>query len=142
FEFLEETNWELCSHLGTTLNKEASKQTERIVADSIDQSFKGFGSKQARSFLQTLGFTKYEIPIDSRMMDWLNNFGFPVKLSSIALQDKSFYHFVSDGIQILCESANIYPCVLDAAIASSSKEKIYYPTKKTHVSINIETKMI
>lgn len=37
-----------------------------------------------------------------------------------ALQDKTFYHFVSDGIQLLCEKANIYPCVLDAAIFSSA----------------------
>ncbi|MBA7549614.1 hypothetical protein ES705_42104 [subsurface metagenome] len=92
------------------------------MADSIDQIFKGFGSKQARNFLQALGLTKYEIPIDSRIMNWMKNFGFSILFSPIALQDKAFYHFVSDGIQLLCEKANIYPCVLDAAIFSSNDD--------------------
>ena len=37
-------------------------------------------------------------------------------LSSISLQDREYYHFVSDGIQQLCDKAGMYPCVLDAAI--------------------------
>lgn len=117
--YLEETKWLLLSKIEKLLEDQVTKQTERIVADSIDQSFKGFGSKQARNFLQALGLTKYEIPIDSRITNWLNDFGFPVTLSAIALQEKAYYHFVSDGIQLLCERANIYPCVLDAAIFSS-----------------------
>ena len=63
--------------------------------------------------------SKYEIPVDSRITNWLNDFGFPVALSSAGLQDRAYYHFVSDGIQRLCDEANIYPCVLDAAIFSS-----------------------
>ena len=46
----------------------------------------------------------------------MKDFGFPVSVSMSALQDKAFYHFVSDGIQLLCEKANIYPCILDASI--------------------------
>jgi hypothetical protein len=53
----------------------------------------------------------------------LNNFGFPVKISATALQDRNFYHFISDGIQLLCERANIYPCVLEAAIQCSMSSK-------------------
>ncbi len=123
--FLEYNNWILFGNIETILHKEASKETERIIADNIDQSFKGFGSKQARGFLQALGLTKYEIPIYSRTSDWLNKFGFPVTLNSVALQDKDYYHFVSDGIQMLCEKANIYPCVLEAAIYSSYDSDIW-----------------
>lgn len=119
FSYLEDSKWLILSKIGELLDDQANKQTERNVADYIDQSFKGFGSMQARNFLQTLGLTKYEIPIDLTIANWLNDFGFPVTLSSTALQDKNYYHFVSDGIQILCEKANIYPCVLDAAIFSS-----------------------
>ena len=82
--------------------------------------FKGFGAIEARIFLQYLGLTKYEIPIDSVVSDWLNNFGFPVKLSTTALQDRNYYHFVSDGIQLLCKKANVYPCVIEAAIHSNN----------------------
>lgn len=120
YYYLEDTNWNLQTILEGIIKNELTKSNERELADSIDQLFKGFGSKQARNFLQALGLTKYEIPIDSRIMNWLKNFGFPILFSPVALQDKAFYHFVSDGIQLLCEKANIYPCVLDAAIFSSN----------------------
>jgi thermostable 8-oxoguanine DNA glycosylase len=119
FSYLEETNWALQTKLENSLKKKSTKQSERALADSVDKIFKGFGSKHARDFLQTLGLTKYEIPIDSWTMNWMKNFGFPISFSVTALQDKTFYHFVSDGIQLLCEKANIYPCVLDAAIFST-----------------------
>lgn len=35
------------------------------------------------------------------------------------LSCKGYYHFVSDGLQKLCDLSNIYPCVLDAAVFSS-----------------------
>jgi len=120
YSYLEETNWNLQTILESTIKNELTKSNERELADSIDHLFKGFGSKQARNFLQALGLTKYEIPIDSRIMNWLKDIGFPILFSPVALQDKAFYHFVSDGIQLLCEKANIYPCVLDAAIFSSN----------------------
>ena len=117
--YLETNNWQLVDRLLNTLDGNVDKTVERQIADEIDDMFQGFGPKQARNFLQALGLTKYEIPIDSRITTWLNNFGFPVTLSSSPLQDKGYYHFVSDGIQLLCEEANIYPCVFDAALFSS-----------------------
>jgi thermostable 8-oxoguanine DNA glycosylase len=120
FSFLEGTNWALQTKLENSLKNESTKQSERDLADNVDKTFKGFGSKQARNFLQTLGLTKYEIPIDSRMMHWMKDFDFPIKFSPTALQDRAFYHFISDGIQLLCEKANIYPCILDAVIFSSN----------------------
>ena len=89
-------------------------------ATIIMGSLKGFGPKQSRNLLQALGLTRYEIPIDSRITKWLNHFGFPIKLSAAALADPNYYNFVLDGFQKLCEAADIYPCVMDAAIFASS----------------------
>lgn len=113
-----ERNWTLIKEL-EELKTADSKIKERNIADNFANDFNGFGPKQSRNFLQALGLTKYEIPIDSRITTWLNDFGFPVTLTSSPLGDKGYYHFVSDGIQELCEKAEIYPCILDAAIFSS-----------------------
>jgi thermostable 8-oxoguanine DNA glycosylase len=121
FDFLVETDWDLESEINRSLEHELTKYDERKLADRVDKSFKGFGSKEARSFLLALGVTKYEIPIDYKLLKWLKNFDFPIKFSKIALQDILFYHFVSDGIQKLCEISEIYPCVLYASIISSSE---------------------
>ncbi len=119
YNILHTTNWQLIEDLRNNLNEQSTKETERVIADMLHDTFSGFGPKQSRNFLQALGLTKYEIPIDSRIITWLNGFGFPVTLSSTALQDKGYYHFVSDGIQTLCERADTYPCILDAVIFSS-----------------------
>jgi len=93
---------------------------ETEAADFIDRCLKGFGPKQSRNLLQSLGVTKYEVPIDSRITKWLNDFvGFPMYLSATALGDLSYYKFVSEGFRELCAASDIYPCVLDAAIFSS-----------------------
>lgn len=115
---IEERNWTIINDL-EELKISDSKVKERNIADNLANDIKGFGPKQSRNFLQALGLTKYEIPIDSRIMTWLNDFGFPVALTSSPLGDKGYYHFVSDGILELCEKAEIYPCILDAAIFSS-----------------------
>ena len=111
------------------LNENQSKINERELADYLKLKLKGFGPKQSRNFLQTLGLTKYEIPIDSRIINWLNDFGFPVKLSSALLSENNYYHFVSDGIQELCEKADIYPCVFDAVVFSSFDDDEYTAEK-------------
>ena len=117
-ELIEDSNWEIIDVL-KEITDTNSQITERKIADKIDDDFKGFGPKQSRNFLQALGLTRYEIPIDSRIINWLNKFGFPVTLTSEPLGDKGYYHFVLDGIQELCKKAAIYPCILDAAIFSS-----------------------
>jgi thermostable 8-oxoguanine DNA glycosylase len=121
FDFLVETDWALESEINRSLDHELTKYDERKLADMVDRSFKGFGSKEARSFLLALGVTKYEIPIDYKLLKWLKAFDFPITFSNIALQDIFFYHFVSDGIQKLCEISEIYPCVLYASIVSSTE---------------------
>ncbi|MEX2437329.1 MAG: hypothetical protein WD509_01990 [Candidatus Paceibacterota bacterium] len=114
----QNNQWSIVLQLRELLNVD-SKYEERKYADKLVRELDGIGPKQARNFLQALGLTRYEIPIDSRITNWLNEFGFPVSLSSSPLGDKGYYHFVSDGIQELCEKAEVYPCLLDAAIFSS-----------------------
>jgi len=118
FQILEVDNWESMNNTIAMLTEQRDKSIERMEADKIDHLFMGFGPKQSRNFLQALGLTRFEIPLDSRIVSWFTEFGFPITLSSKALQDKEYYHFVLDGIQQLCERADIYPSVLDAAIFS------------------------
>lgn len=89
---------------------------EREVARFLQKLLHGFGPKQSRNLLQSLGLTRFEIPIDSRITKWLNDFGFPVTLTATALADSNYYELVLDGIQALCAASDVFPCVLDAAI--------------------------
>ncbi|MBL9164635.1 MAG: hypothetical protein JNL18_18045 [Planctomycetaceae bacterium] len=93
--------------------------TERQAAEFLADSLRGIGPKQSRNLLQWLGLSKFEVPIDSRITHWLNNFGFPLKLSANALSDRNYYDFVSEGFQQLSLAAGLSPCVLDAMIFSS-----------------------
>ena len=116
FEKLEKGEWDRTLKECNRLTVPVSRATEVEVATYIQEQFIGFGPKQARNLLQALALTRYEIPIDSRLTEWLNDFGFPVRLSASALADTNYYNFVSEGIQELCVRANVLPCVFDAAI--------------------------
>jgi N-glycosylase/DNA lyase len=98
---------------------QATHESERHAAIFIDVHFPGFGPKQSRNLLQGLGLSRFEVPIDSRITKWLNEFGFPIKLSANGLADPNYFQFVSEGFQQLSESCGIVPCLLDAAIFSS-----------------------
>ena len=111
-------NWTIIEKLEKLKHIDSQKE-ERKIADELDSELVGFGPKQSRNFLQSLGLTRYEIPVDSRITNWLNEFGFPVALTSKPLGDSGYYHFILDGIQELCKKAEIYPCIFDAAIFSS-----------------------
>jgi len=116
---LEQGLWQpILAKLGT-LQVPANRVAEREAAELIRHSFKGIGPKQSRNLLQGLGLTRYEIPIDSRITGWLTKFGFPIPLSAAALADPSYYQFVMERIQELCEACDIYPCILDASIFAS-----------------------
>lgn len=119
FRALQSGLWERTQAVLQQVIVEASPAAERNAAAFIAKYYAGFGPKQSRNLLQGLWLSKYEIPIDSRITKWLNNFGFPVVLSSFALSDPHYYDFVSDGIQAMCSQSGIVPCVLDAAIFSS-----------------------
>lgn len=116
---LEDGGWDEVFQVLRTLNRDSTPEIERTVANFIDERFVGFGPKQSRNLLQSLGLTRYEIPIDSRITKWLTDFGFPIELSAGAVADRAYYEFVMDAIQQLCREADVFPCVLDAAIFSS-----------------------
>lgn len=116
---LEEGSWQQTLDTLDALRTNKAVGPERKAADFIDDNFAGFGPKQARNLLQSLGLTRHEIPIDSRITKWLNEFGFPMRLSASALADSNYYCFVMDGFQVLCQASDVAPCVLDAAIFAS-----------------------
>lgn len=129
-KWLETTGWirieEMYEGLMNNDNKEVEREwVEFIIARDKNNKkiFSGFGPKQSRNLLQMLGLTKYEIPVDSRIIKWLNIFGFPLKLSSGALADSNYYNFILDGFQELCKHTDIYPCLMDAAIFSSNDKE-------------------
>jgi hypothetical protein len=123
FRYLEQGGWTATLEHCNRLRRPVRQETEAEVADYIDDTFKGFGPKQSRNLLQALALTRYEIPIDSRVTKWLNENGFPLRLSASALADRDYYRLVSVGIQSLCRSAQVFPCVLDAAIFASRADE-------------------
>ena len=124
FRWLErDGGWQEVEEQLEKLRRTRRQKSEMRTADFIDDNLKGFGPKQSRNLLQELGLTRYEVPIDSRITRWLNEFGFPVTLSADALSDRNYYRFVSEGIRELCDRCHIYPCLLDAAIFSSYDEE-------------------
>ncbi len=106
-----------------TLEKDRNKRIERTAARTIDIELIGFGPKQSRNLLQWLGSSVYEIPIDSRLIKWISEnlsltFFNPKRLSNL-----KYYENVLDLIQQLCESADVLPCLFDAAVFSSFDEE-------------------
>ncbi len=65
-----------------------------------------------------MGLARYEIPLDSRIVRWLNAEVFPWTLSAQALADPNYYEFVMDSVRALCSRAGVLPCVFDAAVFS------------------------
>ena len=119
FRLLETGEWARALQQCNRLTRLVRRSIEQEVAEYVQETFNGFGPKQARNLLQALGLTRYEIPIDSRVTRWLNEFGFPIELSAAALGDSNYYNFVSEGIRTLCERSGVFPCILDAAIFAS-----------------------
>ena len=67
FTWLVEGGWDKVFDKMRSLKDEKTTQTERQAARFIDRMLKGFGPKQSRNLLQSLGLTRYEIPVDSRI---------------------------------------------------------------------------
>jgi hypothetical protein len=121
--WLKKGGWNTINEIVKHLSDNQIINVERESAKVIIDNLRGFGPKQSRNLLQSLGLTKFEIPIDSRITKWLNRFGFPIKLSATALGDENYYNFVQDGFQKICEACDIFPCVMDAVIFSSFDEE-------------------
>ena len=122
-EWLEATGWsEMLTAAGALEGKRVAAKDERAAARLLALYLPQIGPKQSRNVLQMLGLTRHETPLDSRITRWLNDFGFPVRLSAASLADPDYYELVADGFQALCRSARILPCDLDAAIFVSFDE--------------------
>jgi hypothetical protein len=119
YSWLNNRGWAFVDSMVSQLIAVGTVEEEISASDKIADRLKGFGPKQSRNLLQALGLTKYEIPIDSRISKWMNDFGFPLQLSATALSDRNYYNFVSEGFRRMCAASGIYPCLLDAAIFSS-----------------------
>ena len=117
--WLHGQGWNLIHAMIGRLKDGGGVDAERQAVDLIIDNMAGFGPKQSRNLLQSLGLTQYEIPIDSRITKWLVANGFPVHLSATSLADRHYYSFVMEGFQALCSACGVLPCVMDAAIFSS-----------------------
>jgi hypothetical protein len=124
---LENNDWglwrELCNDVP---GKRRNAAWEREMAQSIHQEkhergfkLKGFGPKQSRNLLQLLGFSRHEVPLDSRFMTWLHDYGFPHQLTDSQLQSSVLYEIIEDAIIEIARQVDIYPCLLDAAVFSA-----------------------
>ncbi|MBP9104382.1 MAG: hypothetical protein KBF82_10990 [Chitinophagaceae bacterium] len=117
-ELLKNTDWKILNQINQRLPTDNYKIEEEIAGELT--SLKGIGSKQSRNIIQNLGLTRFEIPIDSRLMKWINSeISFPIKLTSAGLQDENYYCFVLSAIRKLSSEAGIFPCELDAMIFST-----------------------
>jgi hypothetical protein len=117
--FLKNGGWKETAEVLKKVRANSTAENERWAAHFIDRHFRGLGPKQSRNLLQGIGLAKYETPIDSRIVKWLVDFGFPVVEDVSVLSNRTHYEFVLDQFQRLCSACNVLPCVFDAAICSS-----------------------
>ena len=124
--FLEQGGWDSLEQFAKDLIQQRKSSPvpdhyllEREAARHIQKHYNGFGPKQSRNFWQSLGLTRYEFVLDSRILKWLRSNDFPMPLSSMALGEEEYYCFVSDILREWCVQSAILPCVFDAAVFSS-----------------------
>ncbi|MCE9533736.1 MAG: hypothetical protein K8T89_21800 [Planctomycetes bacterium] len=99
----------------------SDKATEREVADFLAyERLAGVKHKQARNILQQFGLVRLEIPIDSRILNWLKS---ELEISVSKNDLARSYHSVLDEIQTLCKESEVMPCVLDGAIFASVEDQ-------------------
>ena len=116
----ERGEWKILSEKLSSLKVKHTKNDEKeVVSYLMSGKYKGLGLKQSRNFLQWLGLTEYEIPIDSRAIKVLKKCGCNFVPGVSALQDKVTYEYLEEGMQLISEKLNIKPCILDACFFES-----------------------
>lgn len=117
---LEDGEWRtLLQHL-QTLESNTTRAKEQKVAQYLQSGlYPGLGPKQSRNFIQWLGLSRYEVPLDSRVLKKLKELGCAFVPRATALSDETVYRFIQSGVQQLAEELGMYPCMLDAHIFSS-----------------------
>lgn len=138
FEFFFGNKWNEFKNILTPLCQArnripqmSDKINERIVSHWLNESFRGFGPKQSRNYIQLLGISRYEIPIDSRFVNWLIDCNFPIFINGNNLQEIErkrlntllsvpyWYDLILDKIQELSMRSNTLPCLLDGCVFGS-----------------------
>jgi hypothetical protein len=117
--WLKEGGWIEVKRELENIASHTTKKKERETARFLQRRFDGLGPKQSRNLIQWMGLSKYEIPLDSRMVKVLHNLNFPAPLSAQALADEGYYCFIEDGIQLIMKKIGVYPCVFDACAFAS-----------------------
>lgn len=122
-DLLELGEWKtLLQHLNTLESNTTKGKELKVVQYLQSKKYPGLGPKQARNFIQWIGLSRYEVPLDSRVLKKLKEFGCKFVPRATALSDETVYRFVQDGVQQIAASLEIYPCILDACIFSSFDE--------------------
>jgi hypothetical protein len=119
--WLQEQGWEQVHRHYSSLERQRSSvpkpehvPAEREAARFISQKLEGFGMTQSRNLWQLLGLTRYEIPLDSRVIARINE-QLSVEVTAKHLGSVQYYESVLDFLQTACRRADVLPCVLDAA---------------------------
>jgi hypothetical protein len=112
---------------------------ERKAANMLANSLAGIGPKQARNLLQSLGLTRYEIPLDSRIAGWLTvRLGWSICIEALSRPD--YYEDLLNRVQASCEAAGVLPTVFDAAafdeMGKEMREKVSPTTCTGYVNRN------
>jgi hypothetical protein len=130
--WLEDGGWttveEQFGNLAALFRSAASPQqriaAERRAARTVmgrNGGLIGVGPKQARNLWQCLGVTQYEIPLDSRVSNWLNALpsSFGIETSKL-YTSIPYYEAKMTHIQVICALAGVLPCEFDAAVFASA----------------------
>ena len=117
---LEDGEWKiLLEHLSTLESNTTRGKEQKAAAYLQSRKYPGLGPKQSRNFIQWVGLSRYEIPLDSRVLKKLKELGCSFVPHATALSDETVYRFVQSGLQQIADELGIYPCMLDACIFSS-----------------------
>jgi hypothetical protein len=117
---LEGGEWKtLLQHLSTLESNTTKNKEQRVAAYLQSRKYPGLGPKQSRNFIQWVGLSRYEVPLDSRVLKKLKELGCSFVPRATALSDETVYRFVESGLQQIASELGIYPCMLDACIFSS-----------------------
>lgn len=132
FDLLEGGEWPaLIGHL-ESIRKVTTQEKERAVARYLSEKlpgskvkrYPGLGHKQARNFIQWLGLSQWEVPLDSRVLKVLRRLGANFVPRGNALTDETVYLFIQDLVQDVAKRLGILPCELDACIFASEGGKV------------------
>ena len=94
----------------------ARHREREVCAEILGLGLKGVGNKQCRNWLQDARLLRYEIPLDSRVLKFLRPMMPGVPLEQELLGHESYYLFIEDAVQELCQRAGIFPCIADAVM--------------------------